>query len=194
MGIGGDDLLAEIENTYPRLGVYLRHYLIPSIQKTAENAAVDTSTQISAPAPPEAVQVSVAGEMMQVVVNHQSPITKGVHYIYSVATNPQFIGAQVEVKPATRAPIHFVLPTNQVQVDPLHDPIVPHQYYVSVQAQYQGSQPSAPTYHGGITPSPITMGGGTGGTQMNIIPGTGTGTATNGAQILVGLGKAQVRL
>lgn len=185
MGIGGDDLLAEIENTYPRLGVYLRHYLIPSIQKTAENAAVDTSTQISAPAPPEAVQVTTSGEMMQVVVNHQSPITKGVHYIYSVSTNPQFIGAQVEVKPATRAPLHFTLPTKTA------DGLATHQYYVAVQTQYPGSQPSAPTYHGGQAPSPVTMNGAT---TMDISPGTGTGTATNGAQILVGIGKAQVRI
>lgn len=194
MGIGGDDLLAEIENTYPRLGVYLRHYLIPSIQKTAENAAVDTSTQISAPAPPEAVQVTTSGEMMQVVVNHQSPITKGVHYIYSVATNPQFIGAQVEVKPATRAPIHFTLPAKStVPDDPSHPTANNHQYYVAVQAQYPGSPPSSPTYLGGVSPSPVMLTPTTP-TRMDIQPGTGTGTATNGAQILVGLGKSQVRI
>lgn len=191
-GIGGDDLLAEIENSYPRLGVFFRHYVIPAIQKTAENAAVDTQTQIPAPAPPESVQVQVGptgSEMMQVTVNHQSPITKGAHYIYSVATNPQFIGAQVEVKPATRAPLHFVLPTNQVQIP--GQPIVAHQYHIAVQVQYPGSPPSAPTYYGGSSPIPVTMNGST---QMNILPGTGTGTATNGGQTLVGLGKAQVRI
>jgi hypothetical protein len=184
-GIGGDDLLAEIENSYPRLGVFFRHYVIPAIQKTAENAAVDTQTQIPAPEAPHSISVTTAGEMMQVTVNHQSPITKGVHYIYSVATNPQFIGAQVEVKPATRAPLHFTLPTKNAAGTENH------QYYVAVQTQYPGSQPSIPTYHGGNPPTAVTM---SGTTTMDITPGTGTGTATNGGQTLVGLGKSQVRI
>jgi len=58
-------------------------------------------------------------------------------------------------------------------------------------AQYPGSQPSKPTYYGGASPVAVTMGGTT---QMDIQPGTGSGTAVNGGQALVGLGKSQVRL
>jgi hypothetical protein len=184
MSIAGNDLLSQVENEWPKLGQYLRSYILPAIQTTAQNAAVDPSSQLPTPDPPQSINVTTAGEMMQVVVNHTAPIQKGAHYVYTVATNPQMTNAQIEVKPATRAPLHFTLPTKTAAG-------ANHQYYVAVQVQYPGSPPSAPTFHGGSTPAPITM---SGSTQMDIQPGTGSGTASNGGQTLVGLGKAQVRL
>lgn len=184
MSIGGNDLLAQIEKDMPKLGIYLRNYVLPAIQTTASNAAVDPTSEIAAPAAPEGVNVTTAGEMMQVVVDHTAPIQKGAHYIYSVATNPQMTNAQIEAKPATRAPLHFTLPTKNAGGDM-------HNYFVAVQVQYPGSPPSAPTFFGGVTPKPVNM---SGTTQMDIQPGTGSGTATNGGQALVGLGKAKVRL
>src|SRR5271170_3309068 len=168
----------------PKLGIYFRNYVLPAIQTTASNAAVDPTSQLAAPASPESVNVTTAGEMMQVVVNHTAPIQKGAHYIYSVGTNPQMTNAQIEAKPATRAPLHFTLPTKNAAGDT-------HNYYVAVQVQYPGSPPSSPTFFGGVTPSPITL---SGTTQMDIQPGTGSGTATNGGQAFTGLGKSQVRL
>jgi hypothetical protein len=182
--IPGNDLLAQIENEHPKLGAYLRNYILPAIQTTAANAAVSSDSQISAPDPPESVNVSTAGEMMQITVDHSAPLQKGAHYIYTVATNPQGANAQIEAKPASRAPFHITLPTkNSLGSD--------HQYYVGVQVQYPGSQPSAPVYYGGSTPKAVTM---SGTTQMDIMPGTGSGTADNGSQTFVGLGKSQVRI
>lgn len=185
MSIGGNDLLAEVEKQFPKLGVYFRNYVLPAIQTTASNAAVDPTSEIAAPDAPESVNVTTAGEMMQVVVNHTAPLQKGAHYIYSVATNPQMSGAQIEAKPATRAPLHFTLPTKSSDGTKTHD------YYVAVQTQYPGSLPSAATFFGGVTPIAVNM---SGTTQMDIQPGTGSGTASNGGQVLVGLGKAKVRL
>ena len=52
--------------------------------------------------------------------------------------------------------------------------------------------PSEPTYFGGDTPVAVTMGGST---QMDIQAGTGfSGRQPMAEQILVGLGKSQVRL
>jgi hypothetical protein len=184
MSIPGNDLLTEIERDNPKLGQYLRRYVFPSVQKVAQNAAVSAQSQLGPPAPPESVSVKTAGELMQVVVNHSAKLQKGVHYVYSIATNPQMSGAQIEVKPASRAPVHFSLPTKDGGG-------ATHNYYVAVQAQYPGSPASRPTYFGGSVPVAVNMAGTT---QMDILPGTGSGTAQNGGEVLVGIGKSQVRL
>jgi hypothetical protein len=190
MSIKGNDLLAQIENAADvqtlavKLGMYMRNYVNPAIQKTAQNAAVSTTSQVSAPAAPESISVSTSGELMQVVVNHTAPVQKGVRYITHIATNPQFINAIVVDHGASRCPPHINLPTKDASG-------AAHSYYVATVAQYPGSQPSKPTYYGGASPVAVTMGGTT---QMDIQPGTGSGTAVNGGQALVGLGKSQVRL
>jgi hypothetical protein len=190
MSLPGNDLLTQVETAQDtptlavKLGQYIRRYLAPSIQTTASNAGVAPNGNIAAPAPPESVNVSTAGELMQVVVNHVAPVQKGARHIVHIATNPQFTGAMIKDEGASRSPSHYSLPTKDSSG-------ATHQYYVGVVVQYPGSQPSKPTYFGGVTPAPITMGGTT---QMDILPGTGSGTATNGGQALVGLGKAQVRL
>ena len=191
MSLPGNEILSQIENAgnfdelKTKLGVYFRRYINPSIETTAANAAVSPVSNIPAPAPPQSVNVTTAGEMIQVQVNHTAPIQKGVHYIYHLATNPQFTNAQIEAKPATRAPFHLTAPTKS------SDGSVTHSYYVAVQVQYPGSPPSAPTYYGGAAPKSFSL---SGTTQMDIQPGTGSGTAENGGQVLVGLGKSQVRL
>lgn len=185
MSTPGNDLLQEIEQENPKLGQYLRSYLIPQIQTSAKNAAVSPISHIPAPAPPESISVTTAGEMMQVVVNHVAPVIKGARHIISIATNPQFVNAMINDHGASRSPVHFPLPTKSA------DGTVTHNYYIAAQVQYPGSPPSKPTYFGGVTPAPVTMGGTT---HMDIQPGTGSGTAVNGGEALVGLGKSQVRL
>lgn len=188
MAIAGNDLLSQVENMGgefgAKLGQYIRQYLVPSIQTTASNAAVDSHSKIAAPAPPESISVSTAGEMMQVVINHTAPVQKGIRYITHVATNPQFSNAQIIDHGSSRAPAHVVLPTKDSSGNT-------HNYYVATIAQYPGSDPSEPTFWGGVSPVAVNMGGTT---QMDIQPGTGSGTAANGGQPLVGLGKVQVRL
>jgi len=187
MSLPGRDLLAQIKSENPKLGAYLENYLIPSIQTTASNAAVSPVSKIGKPDPPESVSVTPAtsGDMLQVVVNHSAPIQKGGHYIFSIATNPQFSGAMTRIEPATRSPLHFTLPTFA------SDGTTKHNYHVAVQFQYPSSDPSEPIYHGGISPAPVQLNGPS---SADIQAGTGSGTAENGGQTLVGLGKAQVRL
>jgi hypothetical protein len=184
MTLPGNDLLSQIEQDNPKLGIYLRRYVLPSIQTTAANAAVAPSGNIPAPQPPQSVNVTTSGELMQVTVNHTSPIRKGIHYITHIATNPQFTNAMIVDHGASRSPTHFNLPTKDASGNT-------HNYYVATVAQYPGSPPSKPTYHGGAQPAPVTMGGST---QMDIQPGTGSGTATNGGQALVGLGNSIIRV
>ena len=65
-GLPGNDLLAQIENENPKLGQYLRQYLVPSITTTAKNAAVSPIGSVAAPSPPSAVNVATFGEMVHV--------------------------------------------------------------------------------------------------------------------------------
>lgn len=185
MSIPGRDLLAQIKNENPKLGAYLENYVIPAIQTTASNAAVSPVSKIAPPDPPESIEVTTSGELMQVKVNHSAPVQKGIQYITHIATNPQFQNSLILDHGSSRVPPHVNLPTKSA------DGTVTHNYYVATVAQYQGSHPSAPAYYGGETPVAINM---TGTTQMDILPGTGSGTAENGGQTLVGLGKTQVRL
>jgi hypothetical protein len=184
MSLPGNDLLVQLEHENPKLGMYLRQYLAPAIQQTASNAAVGPSGNIPAPAPPQAVNVTTAGELMQITVTHNSPIQKGIQYISHIATNPQFSNAMILDHGASRCPPHINLPTKTGAG-------VTHNYYVATIAQYPGSTPSAPTYYGGASPVAVQMGGST---ELDIQPGTGSGTASNGGQAFVGLGKSQVRL
>jgi hypothetical protein len=190
MSLPGNDLLSQIENAGDlptlavKLGQYMRSYINPAIQRTAQNAAVSPTSEVKAPASPESIQVHTSGELMQVVVNHTSPIQKGVRYITHIATNPQFTNAIIVDHGSSRTPPHINLPTKDSTG-------ATHNYYVATVAQYPGSPPSKPAYYGGDTPVAVTMGGTT---QMDIQPGTGSGTAANGGQVLVGLGKSQIRL
>lgn len=184
MSIAGNDLLSQIENEMPKLGQYLRRYVAPAIQNTASAAAVSPHGDIQAPSSPESISVTTAGELAQVVVNHTAPIQKGVQYLTHIATNPQFTGAIIVDHGSSRTPPHINLPTkDSTGAD--------HSYYFATIAQYPGSPPSAPTYFGGASPQPVTM---SGTTHMDVQPGTGSGTARNGGQVFVGLGKSQVRL
>lgn len=185
MSLVSNELLTHIEAENPKLGIYLRKFE-KIVNQGFSNAGVSATGNIQPPAPPESVAVSPAttGDMMQVVVNHVAPIQKGTHYIFSIANNPEFHGAMTRIEPATRSPLHFALPTYAA------DGVTKHDYHVAVQVQYPGSDPSAPTYHGGDSPSPVQLNGSA---AADILPGTGSGTALNGGQTLVGLGKVLLR-
>ena len=185
VSIVSNELLTHIENNDKKLGIYLRK-LEKLVNTGLTNAGVSGTGKVAAPAPPESVSVAPAasGDMFQVVVNHAAPIRKGTHYIYTIANNPQMSDAIIEAKPATRAPAHFAHPTFA------SDGTTKHDIYVGVQVQYPGSDPSNPTFHGGDSPSPIQLNGTA---AADILPGTGSGTAVNGGQTLVGLGKTLLR-
>jgi hypothetical protein len=190
MSLPGNDLLTAAENAQDiptlatKLGQYLRRYLVPSVQTIGSNAAVGASGNIPSPQPPESINVTTAGELAQIVINHNAPIQKGVQYVTTIATNPQFTGGIVHDHGCSRCPPPVYLPTKDGSGNV-------HNYYFGTVAQYPGSPASAPTYFGGVSPVAVNMGGST---QMTLQAGTGSGTASNGNQPFTGLGKSQVRL
>ena len=110
--IGGNNLLTQIEHgDMTKLGIYLRRYVLPAIETTAQNAAVSPTGKIAPPPPPESVNVTTTGEFMQVTVNHAAEIQKGIQYITHVSTNPQFSAPIIHDHGSSRAPLPFQLPT-----------------------------------------------------------------------------------
>jgi hypothetical protein len=181
--IGGNDLLSEISNQWPRLGQYLNRYVAKAIATTAFNAGVSATGNVAPPAPPESISVTQLGaEHLQIVVNHNAPVTKGIRYITHIATNPQFSNAMIHDHGCSRCPPPVFVPTKTSGA-------ATQNYYVATVTQMPGSKPSV-TYYGGASPVAINM---SGTTEADILPGTGSGTAANGGETLVGLGKSQIR-
>jgi hypothetical protein len=178
----GGQLLAEVENTYPKLGILLRKYQ-QALNTLGQNAAAAPIGELSAPSKPAAVNVKVAGEIAHVTVNDPEPLQRGAQYHVEVANNPQFSQPHVEHLGSSRGRF-LTLPTNG-------DDGAQHTWYVRAYSQYQGSQPSAYTNYGGDQPAGFTM---SGGTNMTPLPSTGSGTASNdGQQGGSGLGKVIFR-
>lgn len=183
----GNDLLVQIENENPRLGQYIRQYLVPAISRTAQNAAVAPDGNAAPPQSPSGVSVAAAGEMVHVSITDNSALNRGVHYFTEVSANdPSFRQPIVFHHGTSRTPPPFPLPSKDGSGNPVS-------YYVRSYSQYPGSAPSAPIVHGGAAnPTAVTLGGST---QLNLLPSTGSGTASgNGTQGAQGFGKSAVRL
>jgi hypothetical protein len=183
----GNDLLAQIENENPKLGQYLRQYLGPAITRTAQNAAVSPTGSAAAPESPSALSVAAAGEMVHVSLTDNSSLNRGVQYFTEISPNdPSFRQPIVFHHGTSRTPPPFPLPSKNAGGSAIS-------YYIRSYSQYPGSPPSAPVVYGGAAkPTAVTLGGTT---QLNLLPSTGSGTASgNGTQGGQGLGKSPVRL
>ena len=184
MDLVGNNLLDEIESTWPKLGTFLRSTMIPAVNNIGKQLAVSPVGAQAPPNPPQGIQVKVSGEYLHVAIQDQSQLQKGVQYFVHIANNPQFSQPIVHDYGASRTVSPHVLPTND-------DNGNPHQWYVKAFSQYHGSQPSEPVIYGGKQPIPITMAGTT---NMTLLPSTGSGTGSGDGQAgPVGLGKVLVR-
>jgi hypothetical protein len=180
----GGQLLSEIENVWPKLGVFLRQTVLPGITAVAQNAAVAADGEIAAPGAPASVNVKVSGEIAHVTISDAQPLQRGAQYHVELSANDaSFAQPHVEHLGSSRG--RFVtLPTND-------DAGAPIQWRARAYAQYQGSQPGAATYFGGSAPTAFTMAGAT---NLTPLPSTGSGTASNsGQQGGWGLGKVLFR-
>jgi len=181
--LDGGQLLSEIENTWPKLGILLRTKFQKAINTVGRNAAVVPVGELAPPSAPAMVNVKVAGEIAHLTIDDGQELQRGVQYHVELATNPQFSAPHVEHLGSSRG--RFInLPTND-------DSGTPHTWYARAYSQYQGSQPSQFTYHGGQAPLGFQMGGTT---SLTPLPSTGSGTASsNGQQGGSGLGKVLIR-
>jgi len=181
--LDGGQLLAEIENTWPKLGVLFRKYQT-GINAIASAAGVAAVGQVSPPSSPQAVNVKVSGEMLHVSINDAAPLKKGIQYFTEIANNPSFSAPLVIHHGASRTSHPITLPT-------MDDDGNAHSFYARSYSQYPGSDPSTPVVYGETSPIPIAMAGTT---KMTLLTSTGSGTASaNGQQGGSGLGKVLLR-
>jgi hypothetical protein len=178
----GGQLQAEVKNVWPKLGILLGQHEA-AINTVGQNAAVAPVGEIAAPSRPGAVNVKVAGEIAHITIDDPQPLQRGAQYHVELATNPQFSAPHVEHLGSSRGRF-ITLPTND-------DTGAKQTWYARAYSQYQGSQPSTFTYHGGDAPTGFQMAGAT---NLTPLPSTGSGTASNnGQQGGSGLGKVLLR-
>lgn len=179
----GGELLTEVENQWPKLGVLLRKFQTAT-NATARAAGVAPVGQVSPPSSPQGLTVATAGEMMHVSIADNTPLQKGVRYFTEVANNPSFSQPIVIDHGASRTSHPFPLPTMDNDGNT-------HNWYARSYSQMPGSDPSKPVVFGGSNPTPINM---QGTTRLTLAASTGSGTAANnGQQGGSGLGKLLLR-
>jgi hypothetical protein len=184
MDLAGNDLLDQVEATWPKLGQFLRNSMIPSINNIGKQIGVSPVGAQGPPNSPQGLQVKVVGEYLHVAIQDNSEVQKGVQYFVHIANNPQFSQPIVHDYGASRTVTPHVLPT-------FDDSGVKQNWYVRAFSQYHGSQPSKPVVYGGITPTAIQM---SGATHMTLLPSTGSGTGSGSGQSgAVGIGKVLLR-
>jgi hypothetical protein len=176
-------MLHNLVSVHPDLGEALRR-VQDSINEMADNTGVSSIGPLPAPPPLQSVQIKTAGEMVHFAINHQAPISKSIKYFTEVATEPSFAQPVVYDHGASRTPPPITLPTKDDNGNPVN-------YYFRHYSQYHGSPASPILTYGGNVPAPVTL---TGGTQMTLLPSTGSGTASPaGTQGGQGAGSVQFR-
>lgn len=186
--VDGGRELSMIEQKSPMLGSLLRN-VIKGINTLSTNTGASATGEVAAPKAPDSVNAAVMGEYLHISVSHGGQLNRGVRYFSEVSANdPTFSSPIVHDHGTSRTPPPFPLPTKSASSgNPTHS------YYLRTYAQYQGSQPSAPTYHGGNASAPVAIQM-TGTTVGDLLPSTGSGTAANtGQQGGWGLGKTLTR-
>lgn len=198
-GVGGNiDLgreLAELEQSNPALGRVLRR-LQDGVNTLAKNTATSATGETKAPQSLSAASVTISGEYLHFAVNHTGDIQRGVNYFTEIhSDDPAMAGRPiVSHHGASRTPPPVQLPTYRPNPsDPTHP--IKINYSTQHYAQYPSSQPSqaiSGRLTDGTGATSFQMGGTT---QMNLVPSTGSGTASStGQQQGQGLGKIQQRL
>ena len=182
--LDGGELLSEVEQRWPKLGILLRTRFQTAVNTVAQAAGVAPVGQVSAPSSPQGVDVAVAGEMMHVSIADNAPLQRGIRYFTEVANNPSFTQPIVIDHGASRTSHPFPLPTMDSNGNT-------QSWYVRSYSQLPGSQPSVPVVFGGTSPTAVQMAGST---KLTLLPSTGSGTASgNGQQAGSGLGKTLLR-
>lgn len=184
--------------------------IITAINNLADNIAVSPVGKLSPPDPINSHTVSGTltngvmvspSETLHFTLTHNAPVKKGVQYISEIDTDPNFPQPHVIDHGASRSAfVHLPALAS--------DGVTQQTYYLRSYAQYHGSDPSEKTTYGGrdaaipiqLTPSTgaVSVNGTLyplqGATGVDILPSTGSGTASpDGQQGGKGLGTVNQR-
>ena len=157
--------------------------IINSVNKTAANAGVGSIDEVAPPPPINNINIKTSGEYLNVSLNHNASVNRGINYFVEVSANDPDFKQPVITQPLgpSRTAQPMLLPTYD-------DNGNLQSYYVRAYAQYPGSKPSrVNTFGGANSATPISMGGNT---MLTLLAGTGSGTASpTGQQGASGFGK-----
>jgi hypothetical protein len=183
MNLTSNQLLDQIEATWPGLGIYLRNNVLPSINNVAQQAGVSPVGKLAKPDPPQGINIAQAGEFLHVSIVDNNETAKAMRYFVGIDTTPAFSGQMVHDYGASRTKTPHFLPTN-------NGSSTKYKYYVQAWRQMPGSDPSDPVVYGGKVPTAVQM---SGSTNLTLLPSTGSGTgSSNGQSGAVGMGKVQI--
>jgi len=184
------------------LGSFLSRVVV-AVNQLATNAGVAAVGKTSPPPKIDSIQVqgSLNGgtivcpsEILHHVLVHNQAVNKGVTYFSEVDTSPNFPNPHV-ISHGTSRSSFLSLPTYATATAQAN--AQPTNYYLRSYAQNPGSDPSEPTVLGNIggeTAIQMTPLAGTTGSVTQLLPSTGSGTASpQGGQGGAGLGKVLTR-
>jgi hypothetical protein len=179
--LGGREL-QQVRAENPMLANLLRR-VVGAINTLAENTGQSPTGQSDAPPAVGAVNVKASGGVAHVTIADDAPVSKPIEYFVEHDTNPNFTNPHVQHLVSGRGAF-LPLPSKNDAGDTQH-------WYFRAYSQYPGSQPSAPVYFGGLSPTGVDTGGAT---QLTPLTSTGSGTASpTGQQGGWGRGKIQER-
>lgn len=125
--------------------------------------------QLSAPPPPDSVNVVASGGFAHVQITHNAQVNKGINYFTEVDTNPNFPQPHVIDHGTSRSSHPFPLPAFDANGNA-------QSWHFRSFSQYPGSLPSSPTTFGGSNgATPVSVGGTV---NLTMLPSTGSGTAS----------------
>jgi hypothetical protein len=182
--LDGGEFLAHLLNTDVRQGMLFQK-IITAVNTLGKASGVAPVGQVSAPTPPDGIQVAASGEMVHVSLTHNAPVNRGIEYFTEISNNAAFNQPVVYHHGTSRTPPPFPLPSKTTAG-------ATQNYYLRSYSQYRGSAPSTPVVYGGASnPTPVTLGGST---QLTLLPSAGSGTApANGQSAAQGFGKQSTR-
>ena len=159
----------------------------------ATNVGASAVGKLAPPPPINSIQVAgtqngnvitAPSEILHWTMAHNGEVQKGARYFSEIDTNPNFTQPHVVDHGASR--------TGLLHLPAMASSGAKQTYYLKSYVQYPGSDPSEHTVLGGLTnATQIQM---TGTSQMDLLPSTGSGTASpTGTQGGRGMGTVLVR-
>lgn len=176
------DLIRQGEFDGPLLASLLRR-IIDGVNTVATNTGTSPTGEAQTPPAIGGVNVKVNGETAHVTIQDANEVDRSHEWHLEYTTNDQFSSPHyMYLGPSREAFLN--LPSKD-------DTGNPQKWYVRAYSQKMGSQPSAPVYYGGLTPTAIEP---SGSTQLTPLSAPGSGTASPfGTQGGWGRGKIPVR-
>lgn len=173
---------AQIRNENPVLGNWMRR-VSSALNRLALNTGTSPVGQIAAPPTIGGLTVKASNGIVHVTVQDANEIHNSVEYFVEHTTDPTFSAPHVAHLKSSRGTF-LNLPAKD-------DSGNAQSWYFRAYSQYPGSQPSAPVYFGGLSPTAVNVGGST---QLTPLQSPGSGTASpDGTQGGWGRGKTPYR-